>query len=88
MLYHGTLLCNFPLPQIGAYLAVPPRQPKYRAGREHTDFVTNLPLNSAAIREALIRAFNAVEAVDNWPQELTQRLVLEKFADPEWTQRL
>ena len=88
LLYHGTLLYDFALPQLAAHLATPPRQPEYRAGREHADFVTNLPLSSTAIRAALIRAFAAAEPVADWPRELTQRLAIEKFTDPEWTRRL
>ncbi len=57
LLYHGTLLYDFPLERIGRCLAMPPRQPEYRDGREHGAFVTNLPLSCAAIRQALLGAF-------------------------------
>jgi lipoate-protein ligase A len=87
LLYHGTLLYDFALSQIAAYLATPPRQPEYRAGREHADFVTNLPLSSTAIRDVLIHAFDAVDLVGDWPQELTKQLAADKFANPAWTHR-
>lgn len=51
-LYHGTLLYDFPIELIEACLRSPPRQPDYRRGRSHRDFVTNLP----ASREALVQA--------------------------------
>ncbi len=43
LLYHGTLLYDFPLDLIARCLAAPPRQPDYRAGRDHRQFVANLP---------------------------------------------
>ena len=43
LLYHGTLLYDFPLEAIGRYLIEPPRQPEYRHRRPHASFVTNLP---------------------------------------------
>jgi hypothetical protein len=38
------------------YLKTPDRQPAYRAGRSHTDFVMNAPLDLASIQDAIIRA--------------------------------
>ena len=35
LLYHGTLLYNFPLELIERCLAMPPRMPDYREGRPH-----------------------------------------------------
>ena len=35
LLYHGTLLYDFPLELIARALAMPPRQPEYRRGRPH-----------------------------------------------------
>ena len=43
LLYHGTLLYDFQLDLIDRCLRMPPREPDYRAGRPHADFVANLP---------------------------------------------
>jgi lipoate---protein ligase len=86
LLYHGTLLYDFPLPLIGQCLTMPPRTPDYRAGRSHEGFVTNLPLKPEAIRNALIAAFDAREPCDTWPEELTARLVEEKYSREEWNE--
>ncbi len=59
LLYHGTLLYDFPLPLISELLATPPRQPAYRASRTHTEFVVNLPLARSQIRQAIIEAWQA-----------------------------
>jgi len=86
LLYHGTLLYDFPLELIGACLAAPPRQPDYRRGRAHRSFVTNLPLKVAAIRAALVTVWKATEPCGNWPQETTARLVAEKYSRREWNE--
>jgi lipoate-protein ligase A len=58
-LYHGTLLYDFELPLIDSLLLSPPRQPEYREGRSHLDFVCNLPLDVMRLREAVVQAFEA-----------------------------
>lgn len=88
LLYHGTLLYDFPLELIDRCLSMPPRQPDYRDGREHDRFVTNLPLSSSAIRRALTAAFDATAARDDWPRELTAQLAAEKYGRREWNEQL
>src|SRR5262249_30787741 len=61
LLYHGTILYNFNLNLIPLLLKRPPREPDYRAGRDHADFVTNIPLGPQIIRQHLITAFGAIE---------------------------
>jgi lipoate-protein ligase A len=63
-LYHGTLLYDFPLELITQCLTTPPRQPDYRQGRPHGDFVTNLPLPAITLRGAIQAAFAADDALD------------------------
>ena len=87
LLYHGTLLYDFPLELIGACLAMPPRQPDYRDGRTHQSFLTNLPLPARAIRQALVTAWDATEPHTDWPREATARLAAEKYTRREWNER-
>ena len=49
LIHHGTLLYAFDSSLADRYLRVPRRQPAYRAGRQHTDFIGNLPLPRAAL---------------------------------------
>jgi lipoate-protein ligase A len=87
LLYHGTLLYNFPLELIGRCLRMPPRQPAYRAARPHETFVTNLPTDAASIRSALRAAWQAEQCRMAWPVEETARLVARKYGRPEWNER-
>src|SRR5438270_7253841 len=88
LLYHGTLLYSFPLEMIPACLASPPRQPAYRAGRPHGEFVMNLPVDSLSLRLAAIEAFRPTPSNASWPRELTAELAAEKFSNDAWTRRL
>ncbi len=51
LLYHGTLLHAMDLALVEQCLAMPPRQPDYRQNRGHAEFVTNLPIDAAALRQ-------------------------------------
>lgn len=59
VLYHGTILHAFDLSSISRWLQTPPRQPDYRAGRSHADFVTNLPVDPQQLRHDLADSFDA-----------------------------
>lgn len=88
LLYHGTLLYDFPLDLISTCLRTPPRQPEYRQSRSHDDFVANLPLSAVALRNALIEGWDASEALDGWPRRYTQELVETRYSKEEWNLRL
>jgi lipoate-protein ligase A len=84
LLYHGTLLYAFPLDLMGRLLRMPPRQPEYRGGREHAQFVTNVPLSAALLRETAASAFGAEERLDDWPRERMQQLVGVRYGRRSW----
>ncbi len=88
LLYHGTLLYGFPLRTLDLCLGTPPRQPAYRAGRRHSHFVINLPLDATTLRTIICEAFGVTERATVWPEQLTARLVVEKFGSPQWIERL
>ncbi|HVA45249.1 MAG TPA: lipoate--protein ligase family protein [Pirellulales bacterium] len=87
LLYHGTLLYDFDVDLIGACLGSPPRQPEYRAGREHPSFVTNLPLTAAVLRRLVAGAWGVDEAETDWPRERVAELVAAKYSRREWNSR-
>ena len=84
LLYHGTLLYDFPLSLIGRCLKMPPRMPDYRAGRPHGGFITNLPLAGEAIRQALVTTWDALEPCPGWPADRVAHLIGEKYSRPQW----
>jgi len=60
------------------------REPNYREGRPHAEFVTNLPATVVDIRRALATAWNTIEPLADWPREQTARLVAERYGREEW----
>ncbi len=87
-LVHATILYDFPLDQVPRYLAEPDRQPEYRAGRSHRDFVVNLPLARDELVACLRRGWATDPVAMPVPWDDVRRLVVEKFADPAWIGRL
>jgi lipoate-protein ligase A len=87
LLYHGTLLYDFDLTLVGELLRMPPRQPEYRAGRPHGQFVANLPVGADSLRVALASAFAADKLLDNWPLEQTASLVASRYGRDDWNAR-
>jgi lipoate-protein ligase A len=55
LLHHGTLLYAFDAGIVEKYLKEPCRQPDYRRGRRHVDFLGNLPLSAGEIGARLSR---------------------------------
>lgn len=85
LLYHGTLLDRFDLPLISRVLRTAPRQPEYRALREHDEFVTNLGVGAEALRSALAAAWNAGPGpLDDSTRSLAERLAAEKYSLDSW----
>lgn len=87
ILHHGTLLYDFDLAKISHYLKLPERQPEYREGRTHGDFVMNLPANSEALQGMLRESWGAVEGTITLPVESVTELVAEKYSREEWVFR-
>lgn len=88
LLYHGTLLYDFPLELIAKCLRMPPRQPEYRQERSHDDFLINLSASAAELRNALREGWNAHEPLRAWPRLCTQKLARARYSKQEWNFRL
>ncbi|MBI5387749.1 MAG: lipoate--protein ligase family protein [Verrucomicrobia bacterium] len=84
LLFHGTFLWNLDLPLIGKFLRLPSKQPAYRQGRPHTDFVMNLAVSPALIKAALRAAWQADEELASAPTESIARLATEKYSTATW----
>ncbi|MFK7768533.1 MAG: biotin/lipoate A/B protein ligase family protein [Mariniblastus sp.] len=85
LIYHGTMLCDFDLDLIANCLGKPIREPSYREGRSHREFLIQLPTSCDKLAKAMIKEWQAEEPHSNWPVELTQKLVRERYTNDQWT---
>jgi lipoate-protein ligase A len=89
-LVHVSILYNFPLDRVARYTNLPARQPAYRAGRSHEDFLRNLNVPRvevlAAVRSAWLEPGQPA-ATAPVPWERVQNLVATKFGDWTWVAR-
>ncbi len=92
-LVHCTILLDFAIERIERYLTIPSRQPAYRAGRTHTDFLCNLPLSRAVLIDSIRAEFCRsgrnpyLPPPSPSPPPLVYSLVREKYSNPTWTER-
>ena len=84
LLFHGTFLLHFDLPLVEKFLAMPSLQPDYRQGRRHPEFITNLPVSAAAVKQALCAAWSAAQPLENCPHDRIQSLVHDRYVTNGW----
>jgi lipoate-protein ligase A len=90
LLFHGTFLLDFDLPLLAQVLKPPPKQPDYRAGRSHLDFLTNLEVPADSVKAALLEEWAAREVLSAPPENLRacmEKLIEEKYARDEWNRK-
>ena len=84
LIFHGAFLLNLDIGLVEKTLPLPSREPDYRAGRSHTDFLLNLKLPADSLKSALREAWQANEPLSEVPFPQVGRLVNEKYALKEW----
>ena len=87
LLHQGTLLWDFDLRLIPHYLRQPEKQPEYREAREHLDFVINLPLDGAELRQRIAASWKASPPTSGWRPPSLETLLEEKYLNREWIER-
>ena len=87
LLYHGTLLYDFPSGLVDECLKSPPRQPGYRRGRPNRSFLANLPAPVGDLRRALIDIWSAEPPNRDWPRLRVQDLVATRYSQADWNFR-
>ena len=88
LLYHGTLLYGFNLDFLHRCLKFAPRQPEYRRGRDHSDFVTNIPVDPKDFNESIRRQFDAEEKADKRIyEEIMATIRSDRYEDEAWHYR-
>jgi lipoate-protein ligase A len=89
-LVHCSILYQFAIERIPRYLTIPARQPAYRQGRGHADFLVNLGLTRQALVDALRP--DPASGWDTSPElggalGRVPGLMAEKYANPAWIER-
>ena len=86
-LYHGTLLYSFDLDLLQNCLETPPRQPDYRDGRSHRDFVTNLRVSKEVLVDAIFEAWEAPNVFGTVDLPEVTRIAADKYSSEAWTHK-
>ena len=84
VLFHGTFLLDFNLGLVSELLPMPSKEPDYRKHRSHGQFLMNLAVPGHELKSALCHAWRALEELNKFPEELTQKLVEEKYSTDAW----
>ncbi len=94
-LVHCSILYRLPIDRIARYLAIPARQPDYRRGRAHAEFLCNLgtgPARPGRSPPARISCHAGSDPAPTTtlrgPMEILPSLLAERFANPDWIERL
>lgn len=87
VLFHGAILYDFDLSRIDRYLTHPPKEPDYRRGRPHREFVINLPATAERLRALLTDVWEASDSLCAYPAERVAELVAAKYSKAEWNER-
>jgi lipoate-protein ligase A len=83
-LVHGTFLLHFDMARIERYLPMPSREPGYRGHRSHRDFLRNLDLASAVVKQSLREVWGAAQDLETPPVSMIDALARERYMRPEW----
>jgi len=84
LLFHGTFLLGFDLALIDRFLRMPSKEPDYRQGRSHKDFLTNLELPVDGVKRALRDAWGATTALEVVPRDAIALLTRDKYVTTGW----
>lgn len=84
MLYHGTLLLDMDLKLVDRLLKHPPREPEYRSGRIHADFLANMQIPYSTVATALRNQWQADSQHDPIPIARIESLVRDKYSQDAW----
>lgn len=84
LLFHGTFLLQFDISLISKFLRMPSKEPDYREGRSHKEFLTNLDLPADVVKAALRETWGATEPLEAVPRHEIALLARDKYVTKEW----
>ena len=85
LLFHGSFLLDFDFALVEELLPMPSREPDYRKGRSHTDFLMNIRIPPDALKDALRSCWEADRSAPEIPLDAAGRLAREKYSSHAWT---
>jgi lipoate---protein ligase len=88
LLFHGTFLLEADLTQIDRFLPLPARQPTYRQGRSHAEFLTMLPIPRSILKQGFQQGWQATLPSAPLPREQIQHLVQTRYSQSDWNFRI
>ncbi len=86
LIFHGTFLLHFDLGLVEKFLTMPSREPDYRKGRTHGQFLMNLNAPASEIKRALRDVWRPTSEMTAAPD--CQRLIAEKYSRDEWNLKI
>ncbi len=84
LLFHGSFLLHLDVDLVEKSLLFPSKEPDYRLGRSHSDFLLNLKVPAGLIKDALRKTWKATDLLSQLPTEQVTRLAREKYSRTEW----
>jgi lipoate-protein ligase A len=87
VLVHGTFLLDFDLPSMEKFLKIPTNQPEYRCQRRHEDFLINLEIPVATLRQALRSCWGAESEFCEMPSQTIEQLLHCRYRRTDWNQK-
>jgi len=88
LIFHGCFILDCDLALMEQVLQMPSKQPDYRHGRAHTDFLTTLNVAGDDLKSALKAAWGAAEMLATVPLERMRSLVREKYSSTDWNLKM
>ena len=84
LLFHGTFLLNFDIALVEKYLRMPSREPGYRGGRSHENFLMNLNLPAETVKDQMRKVWGAKDLLKEIPRDAIALLAGDKYVTKEW----
>ncbi len=87
LLFHGSFLLHLDTSLVEKALRMPSKEPEYRLGRSHSDFMLNIKAPSSRIKQALVKCWGAKELFARIPIEQISALARDKYGRDDWNLR-
>jgi lipoate-protein ligase A len=84
LIFHGSFLLDFDLEKIAKALPMPSKEPEYRGGRAHREFLMNLGVGAEMVKKALWEAWEVQGVRAGVPRARVEELVRRKYGREEW----